>query len=111
MNIVANIFASSLGKKFIMALSGLILFAFVVAHLAGNLQIFLGPETLNRYGHFLQSNPELIWPARIVLLVMIGLHLWSAIKLTAENRAARPAPYAHYEVVAASYASRTMFMS
>jgi succinate dehydrogenase / fumarate reductase cytochrome b subunit len=106
-----NLFASSIGKKFIMAITGLLLFLFVVAHLAGNLQVFLGPEAINRYGNFLQTNIELIWPARIGLLVIVGLHIWAAIKLSAENRAARPKAYAHYEVVAASYASRTMLMS
>src|SRR5207248_10081626 len=111
MNIITNIFASSLGKKFIMAVSGLILFGFVIAHLAGNLQIFLGPESLNRYGHFLQSNPELIWPARIFLLLMIGLHLWASVKLSLENKTARPIGYAEYQPIGSSYASRTMLMS
>src|SRR5436190_11846652 len=109
--LLKRIFGSSLGKKYIMGVSGCLLFLFVVAHLLGNLQIFLGPDVINRYGHFLQSNPELIWPARIGLLLMVGLHIWAAVKLTLENRAARPVAYAHYEVVAASYASRTMFMS
>jgi len=109
--LLKRIFSSSLGKKYIMALSGGVLFLFVLAHLLGNLQIFLGPEVINRYGHFLQSNPELIWPARIILLVMVGLHIWAAVKLTIENRAARPVGYARYEVVVATYASRTMFMS
>ena len=59
MKICAHIFGSSLGKKYLMAASGAVLFLFVIAHLAGNLQVFLGPEALNRYGHFLQSNPEL----------------------------------------------------
>jgi succinate dehydrogenase / fumarate reductase cytochrome b subunit len=94
-----------------MALTGLALFLFVVAHLVGNLQVFLGPEEINRYGDFLQTNLELIWPARIGLLVIVLLHIWSAIQLTIENRAARPQPYAQHEVVAASYASRTMFWS
>lgn len=111
MGIVANIFRSSLGKKYVMAVSGFILFLFVIGHLAGNLQIFLGPEAINRYGHFLQSNPELIWPARLGLLLMLALHVWAAIKLSAENRAARPAQYALYQPVASSYASRTMLMS
>src|ERR1043165_7745856 len=105
--LLKRIFGSSLGKKFIMGVSGCLLFLFVVAHLLGNLQIFLGAEVINRYGHFLQSNPELLWPARIILLLMVGLHIWAAIRLTAENRAARPVAYAHYQVVAATYASRT----
>jgi succinate dehydrogenase cytochrome b subunit len=109
--VMTHIFGSSLGKKFIMAVSGFVLFLFVVGHLAGNLQIFLGPEAINRYGHFLQTNPELIWPARLFLLLMIGLHIWSAIKLSAENKAARPVGYGEYHPVASSYASRTMLMS
>ena len=72
MKIITNIFESSLGKKYIMAVTGFFLFLFVVGHLVGNLQIFLGPEAINRYGHFLQSNLELIWPARIVLLADPG---------------------------------------
>jgi|SRR5579884_763214 len=108
---VANLFTSSVGKKFIMAGSGLLLFIFVVVHLAGNLQVFLGPEVINRYGNFLQTNTEVLWPARIILLILVLLHIWAAIKLTIENRAARPQPYAQNEVVAASYASRTMIWS
>jgi succinate dehydrogenase / fumarate reductase, cytochrome b subunit len=106
-----NLFNSSIGKKFIMAITGMALFLFVALHLIGNLQVFLGPEEINRYGAFLQGNVELLWPARIGLLVIVGLHIWSAIKLSAENKAARPQAYAHQEVVAASYASRTMLMS
>src|SRR5437762_1440818 len=111
MNILSNIFKSSLGKKYVLAISGLIMFLFVIAHLAGNLQIFLGPEAINRYGHFLQSNPELIWSARVGLLLMVGLHIWSAISLSVENKAARPQAYAVYRPVGSSYASRTMLMS
>ena len=111
MNVAANLFGSSLGKKYIMAVTGLLMFLFVIAHLAGNLQVFLGPEAINRYGHFLQSNPELIWPARIVLLVVIVLHIWAAIKLSAENKAARPVAYANWKPVGSTYASRTMLMS
>ena len=94
-----------------MAISGCVLFGFVIGHLLGNLQIFLGPEALNRYGHFLQTTPELIWPARIGLLVLATLHIAAAITLTKQNRAARPVGYGDCKVVAASYASRTMFMS
>src|SRR2546421_8481706 len=111
MNVITHIFKSSLGKKYVMAVSGFVLFVFVVGHLAGNLQIFLGREAINRYGHFLQSNPELIWPARLGLLLMVALHIWSAIKLSAENKAARPEGYAVYKPVGSSYASRTMLMS
>src|ERR1041385_8884127 len=111
MKFITNIFGSSLGKKYVMAVTGLVLFLFVIGHLVGNLQIFLGPEAINRYGHFLQGNIELLWPVRIALLAMVGLHIWSAIKLSAENRAARPVAYANWDPTAASYASRTMLMS
>jgi succinate dehydrogenase / fumarate reductase cytochrome b subunit len=111
MKILQRIFQTSLGRKYIMAITGLFLFLFVVGHLVGNLQFFLGREMINRYGHFLQSNPEIIWPARIGLVVIVALHLWSAIKLTHENRAARPVGYTNYQPVGSSYASRTMFMS
>ena len=111
MNVITNIFGSSLGKKYIMAVTGFVMFLFVIGHLAGNLQVFMGPEAINRYGHFLQSNPELIWPARIVLLLMLVLHVWSAAKLSAENKTARPVAYAQWQPVGSTYASRTMLMS
>jgi len=111
MNVLKGLFGSSLGKKYVMAISGMALFLFVVAHMLGNLQIFLGPAAINDYGHFLQSNPEILWPARIVLLLAVGLHIWAAIKLTTENRAARAQSYGEYRPVGSSYASRTMFVS
>jgi succinate dehydrogenase / fumarate reductase cytochrome b subunit len=111
MKLLRTIFASSLGKKYVMAVTGFVLFFFVIGHMIGNLQIFLGPEAINRYGHFLQSNVELLWPVRIVLLGMVVLHIWSAAKLTAENRAARPTAYAEYRPVGSTLASRTMLLS
>jgi succinate dehydrogenase / fumarate reductase cytochrome b subunit len=112
MSSTASLFKSSLGKKFVMAASGALLFLFVVGHLVGNLQIFLGPEAINRYGHFLQSNMEIIWPVRIGLIVLVALHVWSAAKVSRENKAARPVGYAGDPASpAASYASRTMLMS
>jgi succinate dehydrogenase / fumarate reductase cytochrome b subunit len=110
-NFFRNLFCSSLGKKYLMAGSGAVMFLFVLGHLAGNLQIFLGPEAINRYGHFLQSNVEILWPVRLTLLAIIVLHIWSATKLTLENRAARPQAYEHWDPTAASYASRTMMWS
>ena len=111
MKLITNVLGSSLGKKYIMAVSGGVLFLFVVGHLLGNLQIFLGPEAINRYGHFLQSNLELIWPARLFLLLMVGLHIWSATKLSIENKASRPVAYTQYQPLGSSYASRTMLGS
>ncbi len=94
-----------------MALTGLGLVAFVVVHMVGNLQFFLGPQVINRYGHFLHSNPELLWGSRLGLIGLIGLHLWSAIRLSIENRAARPVGYSKNKPKGSTYASRTMLMS
>ena len=97
MNILKRTFKSSLGKKYLMAVTGFFMFLFVIGHLAGNLQVFLGPEAINRYGHFLQSNIELLWPVRIILLTFIVLHIWAAASLSAENKAARPVGYGVYK--------------
>ena len=111
MKIITNLFQSSLGKKYLMAVTGFLLFLFVIGHLVGNLQVFLGPEAINRYGHFLQSNIELLWPVRIGLLAIVLIHIWAAIKLSLENKAARPVGYAVYQPKGSTYASRTMLMS
>jgi succinate dehydrogenase / fumarate reductase cytochrome b subunit len=111
MNIVGKFFSSSLGKKFVMAVSGCVPFLFVVGHMIGNLQIFLPPEAINRYARFLQSNLELLWPVRIVMLTLVVLHVWSAVQLSLENKAARPVGYADATPYAASYSSRTMLVT
>lgn len=111
MNMLLRLFTSSLGKKSLMAVTGAGLFVFVIGHLVGNLQIFLGPESINRYGHFLQTTPEILWPARIGLLAFVIIHVWTSIALTLENRAARAQQYEVKELVKASLASRTMIWS
>lgn len=102
---------SSVGKKFLMAGSGLVLVLFVIGHLIGNLQIFLGPEALNRYAHLLQSNVALLWPVRLVLLALVVVHIATGIHLAVENRAARPAAYEGGAAYGAGLASRTMLVS
>ena len=104
-------FSTSVGKKVLMAASGAALAGFVVAHLAGNLQIFLGQEAVNRYAHFLKSTPGLLWSARLFLLAMGALHVVTSAQLNREARAARPEPYAGKAYIKASPASRTMFAS
>jgi succinate dehydrogenase / fumarate reductase cytochrome b subunit len=109
--LLRNLFCSSLGRKYVMAATGGVMLLFVIGHLAGNLQVFIGPEQINKYGDFLQSNLEIIWPARLVLLGCVALHIWAAAGLTRENLAARPVEYATWSPTAASYASRTMVWS
>lgn len=94
-----------------MAVTGAALFLFAVGHMAGNLQVFLGPDAINRYGHFLQTTPEILWPARLGLLACVCVHLGAAAMLTIENWRARDTQYAKSDLVAASYASRTMVLS
>ena len=106
-----HFYTSTTGKKAAMAVSGCILFLFVVAHLIGNLQIYEGPDKLNRYAVFLRAEPALLWAARIVLLAMLVLHIWSAMQLAARNIGARPVGYQKKKATGSSYASRTMYWS
>ena len=94
-----------------MSVTGLVLFGFVVMHMLGNLQIFLGQEALNRYAEALEDLPELLWLARAVLLTCLIFHLWTAAVLTLENRRARPVGYKMKSTVVASFASKTMMVS
>jgi succinate dehydrogenase / fumarate reductase cytochrome b subunit len=102
-------FASTVGKKIVMAVSGLFMVGFVILHMAGNLQIFEGAEKLNTYSAFLHGPAnELLWVLRILLLVAVIAHIVSAYQLTVLDRAARPVPYAKRELQAATIGSRTM---
>jgi len=84
-------FSSSLGKKYLMALTGIVLIGFVFVHMAGNLQVLLGQDKINAYAHALQSLPmPILWGSRLFLLVCVVIHAWTAIVLIRENRAARP---------------------
>ncbi len=94
-----------------MAISGCILFLFVVGHLIGNLQIYEGPDKLNRYAVLLRSMPALLWSVRTVLLAMVLLHIWSSVQLAARNISARPVGYRKKKATGSSYASRTMYWS
>lgn len=101
---------SSIGRKVVMAVTGAILFAFVLGHLAGNLTVYLGPEALNGYAVFLRQflHGAGLWIARAVLLLAVILHIWSATSLTLSSRAARPVGYREREWTESTYASRTM---
>lgn len=108
----AALFNSVVGKKIVMAVTGVILSGFVLGHMVGNLQIFLGPERINAYGRFLHGNMELLWPVRIVLLASVGLHVLAAWQLTILNNfKARPVAYLKKPAIASDYAARTMVWS
>jgi len=105
---VATFWASSVGKKIVMGATGLVLVAYLLLHMAGNLQVFLGRDVFNRYAELLHTSEELLWVARVVLLVCLALHVAAAYQLTIRARAARPAGYAMKETRAATLASRLM---
>jgi succinate dehydrogenase cytochrome b subunit len=108
---LSRLWRSSLGKKYVMALTGFGLFTFVIGHMLGNLQIYLGPEKINAYAHTLKSMPVLLWPARLGLLALVILHITSGIQLAIENRRARAETYAKRKVVASTLANRTILWS
>jgi len=102
---------STIGRKLVMAVTGLVLFGFVFAHMLGNLQMFLPDhEAINHYGKFLREflHGGGIWVARGGLLLAVGLHMWSAWSLTRTNWRARPIAYKAVTPDASTYASRTM---
>jgi succinate dehydrogenase / fumarate reductase cytochrome b subunit len=89
MSPLCNLFRSTIGRKFLMALTGAVLILFVAGHLAGNLQIFEGPDRINGYAAFLQSLGPTLWAARIVLLLCVAIHIWAGIGLALESARAR----------------------
>ncbi len=104
-------YRSRIGQKVVMAVTGIILYVFVVGHLLGNLQIFAGPERLNNYAAFLKSTGELLWAGRLILLASLILHLIAAGVVTWANWRARPISYKEKEDVETTYAARTMVVS
>lgn len=107
----ARFYEAPIGKKAIMAVTGVLLFGYVVVHLIGNLQIFSSdPDQINRYAAFLHhpGNAIPLWIARLVLLAAVVLHIVASVQLWNLNRAARPSRYHKKDDVPASYAARTM---
>ena len=102
-------YRSTVGKKIIMAVTGLIGIGFVIAHMAGNLQVFVGADKINAYGALLHGPlAEVTWGLRAVLIVAVVLHVLMAVQLTQRARNARPVGYAHREPQVSTLASRTM---
>lgn len=102
---------STVSLKIIVALTGVILLLFVVGHMIGNLQVFLGAEVFNAYGEKLRMFPALLWLVRAVIALTAILHIVVTIRLTLLNNAARPIDYAQKRAVRATLASRTMVYS
>jgi succinate dehydrogenase / fumarate reductase, cytochrome b subunit len=108
---ISEICHSSVGRKMIVAVTGVILLLFVIGHLLGNLQIYLGPEWINAYSQHLRDLGPLLWMIRAFLLASVILHIYFTIQLAIENRRARPEAYRDRNYVKASWASRHMVVS
>jgi succinate dehydrogenase / fumarate reductase, cytochrome b subunit len=109
MNLVGSLFSSSIGRKILMAVTGLVLIGFVIGHLIGNLQVFQHPDHINGYSQFLHQLGPLLWVARIGLLIAVLIHIWAGVALSLENVKARgPEPYGVKHTIQATLASRTM---
>ncbi|MDX2151814.1 MAG: succinate dehydrogenase cytochrome b subunit [Bryobacteraceae bacterium] len=110
-NSTVGFYQATVGKKVVVAVTGVALFGFVIGHMAGNLQVFAGPEAMNAYGAFLHSKPGLLWGARIGLILAVVLHIVASVQLALRAKAARPVAYRKWKRVQSSYASRTMIWS
>ena len=102
---------STNGKKIVMAVTGALMFLFVIGHLLGNLLVFAGPEKINAYASFLHFDESLLWIIRSVLIIAIVLHIVATVQLGLRNKRARPIAYSRKEAINSSYASRTMYWS
>lgn len=96
----------TLGKKVLMAVSGVVMIGFVTGHMIGNLQLFIGQEQLNRYAIFLQSLGEILWFIRVSLFIWLALHVINGIRLYFENKAARPLAYQYKNRVQTKLSAR-----
>jgi succinate dehydrogenase / fumarate reductase cytochrome b subunit len=103
-----RLFSDSIGRKVVMAITGLLMVLFVVGHLAGNLSIFAGPNGINAYAFHLHELAPLVWGTRIVMGAAVLLHLFISIQVTLENSAAKPDRYAVQNSLKATFASKNM---
>lgn len=108
---VTRLIRSSIGQKILMAATGLALLGFVIGHLLGNLQVFLGPEALNAYALKLRHFGPWLWAIRGVLLAAVLVHIWTSVRLSIQNGRARPVGYRRYRAAETSLGARTMLLS
>ncbi|HOP07329.1 MAG TPA: succinate dehydrogenase cytochrome b subunit [candidate division Zixibacteria bacterium] len=106
-----GVISTSIGMKLLMAVTGTVFILFVIGHLIGNLQVFIGQEAVNHYAEFLKGLGSLLWIERVLMALFFIVHIWMGIKLWLQNRSARPVAYAHQDTVQASVSSRTMIYS
>jgi len=110
MHRLLRLFGTSVGRKLVMAVTGILLIGFLLVHMLGNMAIYQGPKALNDYAAWLEGHP-LIWVARLGLLAIFSAHVYTAISLAIENSRARPTPYHLKQAVAATLSSRYIVVS
>lgn len=111
LDVVMRFARGSIGAKVVMAVTGVMLWGFILVHLAANLMVFAGPDTVNNYGASLRSAPALLWTARLGLIAAFGLHIFSAIRCARLNAEARPVAYAFAPRTPVRTAAVTMLLS
>lgn len=111
MNRALQFYRSTLGKKVVMAVTGLVLLGFLMGHVAGNLLVFAGEKKLDDYAHFLKANLGLLWGTRLVMLACVSAHICTATQLWLTNRRARPIPYGETDVLQMGLGARTMLIT
>ncbi len=111
MNLLLQPVRSSLGSKYVMALTGLFLMFFVVVHMSGNMLIYAGPDALNSYAAALKYRPAVLWTFRAVLFLAFLVHIILGIRLTRQNWTARPVRYRYEDTLQANWASRHMLLT
>lgn len=103
--------SSSVGKKFLVAVTGFISFGYIIGHMLGNLQLFAGQDQINTYAEALHSLGPLLWVIRAVLLAAFIVHIWLGLQLKLENMAARPVSYAKQKPQKSKLSGRTMWLT
>jgi succinate dehydrogenase / fumarate reductase cytochrome b subunit len=103
-----RLFSDSIGRKAVMAVTGLLMVLFVIGHLLGNLSIFAGPDGINAYAQKLHELPVVVWATRIVMGAAVLIHLVLSIQITMENSTAKPEKYAVSRSLRATFASKNM---
>jgi len=108
---LSRFLGSNIGLKVLMALTGVVMFGYLIGHVSGNMLVFSGREAINNYSLFLHKTKWLLWGTRILLLASVVVHIWATIRFLKLRSDARPVPYAMKEPHGTTFAARTMYWS
>lgn len=106
-----NLLTSTVGRKVLMAVTGLILILFITGHLLGNMSIFFGADAINAYAKHLHDWWPLIWVVRLVMLAIFAIHITFGVQLYLENKAANPEDYAIQKTLVTTFSAKTMIFT